>query len=68
MTTEELDRHIDDRIELRMSEIAENAADKAIEKVYSQVGKGVMNKIMWVLGVGAIVLLSWLAGRGSVHP
>lgn len=41
--------------------IAERAAEKAIEKVYTELGKSVAHKLMWFLGVavvGAVVLLS----------
>lgn len=41
--------------------IAERAAEKAIEKVYTQLGRSVAHKLMWFIGVavvGALVLLS----------
>lgn len=41
--------------------IAERAAEKAIEKVYTELGKSVAHKLLWFLGVavvGALVLLS----------
>ena len=40
--------------------IAEKAADKALEKVYSEIGKNVVKKMLWVLGAGTIAVLIWL--------
>lgn len=34
--------------------IAEKAAERALEKVYSQVGKSVITKILWLLGAAAL--------------
>jgi hypothetical protein len=46
--------------------IAEKAAAKALEKVYTEVGKSVVTKLMWIVGVGAIALLYWLASIGEL--
>lgn len=46
--------------------IAERAAEKALEKVYSEVGKSVAHKLLWMLGAAVIGLFAWLSGHGLV--
>ena len=46
--------------------IAERAAEKAIEKVYSEVGKSVAHKLFWILGAGVLGLFAWLNGQGWI--
>jgi hypothetical protein len=50
--------------EEQMDTLAEKAAAKALAKVYAEVGKGVLNKIAWVLGAAVIAILLWLGARG----
>lgn len=47
-----------------MNAIAERAADRAIEKVYEQIGKSVAHKIYWFIGVAALGMMMLLAGHG----
>jgi hypothetical protein len=47
-----------------MNAIAERAADRAIEKVYEQIGKSVAQKVYWFIGVAVIGMLMLLAGHG----
>jgi len=42
--------------------IAERAADKALEKVYNQVGKSVLTRLAWLAGIVIISLALWLSG------
>lgn len=54
-------RHLtlsDEQIEL----IAERAAEVALERVYTQIGKSVVHKVLWAIGAGALALLVWLNG------
>lgn len=48
-----------------IDEIAEKAAAKAVDQVfdriYRDIGKGIVRKIAWVIGIGAFVLMLWLA-------
>jgi hypothetical protein len=46
--------------------IADRAADRALEKVYAQVGASVIKKLMWILGVIALAVFAWLSGKGIV--
>ena len=50
--------------EAEMDAIAERAADRAIEKVYEQIGKSVAQKVYWFIGVAVVGMLFLLAGHG----
>ena len=49
-----------------IDEIAEKAAERALEKVYAQVGQSILKKITWALGLAAIGLMMWLGGTGNL--
>lgn len=44
--------------------IAERAAAKALEKVYAEVGKSILRRTAWVVGIAAISLVVWLKSKG----
>ena len=50
--------------------IAEKAADKAVakmtEQAYAAVGKGVLDKMLYVVGVGIVALSIWLMQKGWI--
>jgi hypothetical protein len=46
--------------------IAERAAAKVILNIQTQVGKNVLNKLLWLLGVVALGLAYWLSARGVI--
>lgn len=50
----------------QMDAIAERAADRALAKVYEQIGRSVVKKALWVIGAGTLALLAWLGGRGHL--
>lgn len=52
----------DEQIEI----IAERAAEVALNKVYTEVGKSVVKKVMWVVGAGSIALLMWMGGHNAL--
>jgi hypothetical protein len=52
--------------EEQMDAIAERAAKKAIDLVYQEVGRSVIKKILWVVGIGTVALLTWLAKDGRI--
>lgn len=52
----------DDQIEA----IAERAAEVALNKVYTEVGKSVLKKLAWLTGAAVIGLAMWLAGHNSL--
>lgn len=68
MTPEEIQLYVDNRIDARMEAIAELAAKKALEHVYSDIGKGVLTKLIWLVGIAFLAFLAWLAGRGVKIP
>lgn len=44
--------------------VAEQAAKKVTDSFYVGIGKSVVRKTLWVIGFGALVLLTWLSGKG----
>jgi len=44
--------------------IAERAAQKALQIVYAEVGKGVMKKLAWLIGIVIVGAAVWLGGKG----
>ena len=59
----------DNQIQLtdaQIEQIAERAAEVALNKVYADVGRGVLKKLTWLLGVTVVGLAIWLAGNGSL--
>lgn len=50
----------------QLEQVAELAAEKAIERVYTEIGKNVVHKALWVLGAGALALFAWLKGAGKL--
>ena len=50
--------------EAEMDAIAERAADRAIRKMYEQIGKSVAQKIYWAIGIVIVGMLMLLAGHG----
>lgn len=44
--------------------IAERAAEVALERVYTQIGKSVVNKILWLAGAATLAIVAWLNGAG----
>ena len=47
-----------------MDSIAERAADRAIRKMYEQIGKSVAQKIYWGIGIVVVGMIMMLAGHG----
>lgn len=46
--------------------IAERAAEVALNKVYTEVGKSVLKKLAWLTGAAVVGLAMWLAGHNSL--
>ena len=47
-----------------LDKIAERAAEKAFEKIYSTVGKGVLTRLAWLVGAAALGIIYWLGSKG----
>ena len=54
--------------EAEMDAIAERAADRAIRKMYEQIGKSVAQKIYWAIGIVVVGMVMLLAGTGVSKP
>jgi hypothetical protein len=52
--------------DLEIEEIAERAAEKAVEKFYLEVGKQTVKKALMVIGAGVIFLLIWMGTTGHM--
>ena len=46
--------------DIDIDSIAERAADKALERVYGEVGRAVLRKLALLLGAALIALVVWL--------
>lgn len=56
--------------EEQIEEIAERAAERAMRKLtdhmYKQVGKSVVSKLFWIVGVISVGLYMWLKQKGVI--
>ena len=59
---EELEKKLDDHADL----VADKAAAKVWELIYVEVGRNTIRGALWVIGIGCVVLLTWLLGTGKV--
>lgn len=59
-------RHVATLTDEQMDAIAEKAAAKALEKVYAEVGKSIVQKFLWIVGVAAVGIVMWLTGKGVI--
>jgi hypothetical protein len=54
----------------QVEKIAEKAAERAVAKltdrVYRDVGKNVVQKLFWIIGVVTIALYFWLQSKGLI--
>lgn len=54
----------------QIEEIAEKAAAKAVAKmtamVYQEVGRNVIGKLLWVVGVAAVAVYGFLSAKGLI--
>lgn len=54
--------------EEQIEDIAQRAATVALERVYSQIGRSVLSKLMWLVGAASLAALAWLNGAGHFKP
>ena len=52
--------------EAQIDAIAEKAARRALEIVAAEVGRGILKKLAWIVGIVIIGLALWLAGKNSL--
>ena len=48
-----------------IEKIADRAVEKAMERLYLEVGKGILQKFIWLVGVGTVAMDMWIQGRGN---
>jgi hypothetical protein len=53
--------------DLEVDAIAERAAEKAIVKVYEQIGRSVAEKVFWFIGVVVVGMLVLVSGKGILN-
>lgn len=46
--------------------IAERAAEVAFKKIYEEVGRSVIKRIFWIVGVATLFIMMWLGGNGHL--
>ena len=46
--------------------IAERAAEVALERVYTSIGKSVVNKVLWLAGAAGLAVMAGLNGSGHI--
>jgi tetrahydromethanopterin S-methyltransferase subunit G len=54
--------------EQQIDVIVDRVVNKVFEKIYQDIGKGVVRKLTWAVGLVVTGLLLWLAGKGWVKP
>ena len=47
-----------------IDKVAKRAVDMAFQQMYEEVGKSVVKRALWVIGVGALGLMVWLSSKG----
>lgn len=52
----------------QIEKIAERAAGRALEKVYAEVGRNVLRKFAWLIGLVVVSGAIYLAGKGVIKP
>lgn len=50
----------------QIDQIAEKAAEKALQKVYAQVGESVLKKLAWYVGVVTLAIIALIAGKDAL--
>lgn len=68
MSPDEIKAYVDEHLEAKMGAIADLAVKKALEQIYAEVGKSVLKKTLWMVGVVVFALFMYLAGVGKIKP
>lgn len=55
-----------EQLDVIVDAAAEKAADRALEKIYAEVGKTVLRKLAWLVGIVVVSLAIWLIGKGAL--
>lgn len=60
------ERHATVLTEAQIDDIVERAVEKVFQRIYAEVGKNVLKRLAWVIGLVSMGLLVWLAGKGAL--
>lgn len=52
--------------EAQIDVIVDRAVNKVFDRIYAEVGKGVVRKLLWAVGLATAGLLVWLAGKDAL--
>lgn len=52
--------------EEQIEAVATRAAEIALDKIYSEVGKGILKKLAWLMGIVLFSLAVWLIRAGKL--
>ena len=50
----------------QVERIAERAAEVALERVYTSIGKSVVSKFLWLVGAASLAVAAWMNGSGHL--
>lgn len=50
----------------QIEHLVEKVTERVIENVYISIGQSVVKKFFWVIGLGALSLVTYLAGTGQL--
>ena len=50
----------------QLEHLVERVTEKVIENVYTSVGKSVVTKFFWIVGLAAISIVTYFAGAGHI--
>jgi hypothetical protein len=60
-----IERRASSFTEAEIDFIAEKAAEKALEKVYTSIGRSVVSKVLYFIGAAALAVAAFLKGTGK---
>lgn len=52
--------------EAQIDAIVDKAVEKTFQRMYQQVGRSVLTKLSWLVGVSVVGLFMWLGGHNSL--
>lgn len=52
--------------EAQLEAIATRAAEVALERVYTEIGRSVVHKVLWLVGAACLAVYAYFKGKGVV--
>ena len=50
----------------QLEQLVEKVTEKVIENVYISIGKSIVKKFFWIVGVGTVALFAWMSTNGHL--